>query len=491
MFINGKSKERKAFRKWKTRRKSEMGDSEKVAKLAVPQSSELALLASQSMLNYDIDEESSATLKSFFDKILSNVNPDFPPGLAGDICKDLAFFEKRFLVPTRPVAALAVIARLSAHRKLLGGTKVSFLALVSAESAMGKEAQIEYQKLMLHAVGLMDSIVGEPRSDKQMMECLAEYEHLIYILDEVHGMFDKAGSKSSSAHEKAMLNMLLTLSTTAMYQFPPRIKKDLIGKAEADLAEISNKLAADQDAGILEQKTRILDYLKNGWRDPFLAFVGYSTPGKLDSLINKDNIQSGLIGRFLFVRVFQRDKLNLATYSAGPAPELTQRCDALIKLTSEIQITDEAKQLLSHIISYYELNEHRNHPQLGAIYARGVEHVKRIASLLAMETSMITSEMLIYAMRVFQVNIDSCTEVINGASNTEDEEMTRLQNSVIKKLSTGSMKAGTLANALVKCSALIREKRNQEQGYEYRFLQDLVDRKIICFSAADKTYSLT
>lgn len=448
-----------------------------------------SLISNLRKLELDSDEDNSA-LKNLIEDAMRCIDLKTPPGLAGDICENLAFFEKRFLSETRPIAALAVIARLSAHRKILGNQKVSFLALVSAESAIGKEAQQEYQKLLLSAVGVGDSVVGEPRSDKQMIEALAEYEHLIYILDEVHGMFDKTSSKSSSSHEKAILNMILTLSTTAIYHFPPKIKKDLIAKCESEIQSLKTGEISESKQKTLDQKMVIMDYLQNGWKNPFLSVVGYSTPINLDSLINMQNIQSGLLGRFLFIRVFSRDKLNLTPYSDGPSEKLVERCHSLKNLEGGIRISDDANILLNYIIFYYELDEHRNHPLLGAIYARGVEHVKRIASLLAMETSLITPEMLMYAMRIFQENLDSCSQLVDKKAFIKQDEIERLGEGVIQRIRVGDVKAGVLANNIVKCSSWVREERKKTSRFEYEVLAELVSQGIICYSDISRSYSV-
>lgn len=437
--------------------------------------------AQQNSVNYkptsqDVTHKYQPTaLKDYLKRELETVDWTNPPGLAGDICRDIAPFESRILPTARPIAALSLIARMSAHRNTIGGGKVSFLALVSAESAVGKDSHQQYQKLMLNAVGHFDSVIGEPRSDKQMIEALAEHEHLIYIIDEVHALFDKATSKNASPHDAGILSLILNLSTTRLFVFPYRIKKVLIAQSKKDIEELSASTELnDEDQEMLKRKQRILEKLTRGWRDPYLGFTGYSTPSRLDVLINPNNIQSGLIGRFIFIRVLERGFLNRKRGSEGPSRDLVERCSAMLNSSAELKMTEAADLLLERIIEYFELDEYRNHPKMGAIYARGVEHVKRIASLLAMETSIIDEDMIKYAMRLFMLNIQSCSDVINSESHEKVVKLLEQAYEIVNRnLNHGPKSPGFLANQLVKCSAYIRERRSENNKFEYQILHDM------------------
>jgi hypothetical protein len=435
---------------------------------------------------------SAKALKALVSTLLRHVDLNAPPGLAGLICEDLAKYEKRFMKKTRPFVALSVMARCSAHRLTIDAGKVSFLGLVAAESASGKEAQQQYQKDVYREAGLYNSIAGEPRSDLQMLEALCEFEVAVYVLDEIHSWFGKGRGASSSNHEKAMLDLLLKISTTRLIEFPLRLKTKFIEKTIKDIEELEMKGCQTTEENVeLETKHRVLSKLRNGWIDPIMILIGYSTPINLDSLICRQTIESGLIGRFLFLRVDERDVLN-KTPTTRPCDEIVQRCSALLQTSKALTLSEESNEMLTILISYFELHEHRNHPQLGALYARGVEHIKRVASILAMETSVVEASHLLYAAKLYMSCIESCQAALNseksGSWNARRdrpaEEVAR--EIVLHELEKQPQKAGVLANRLVKRSRTVREVRKISPGYEHRLLEQLVAENAIVLKSDNK-----
>lgn len=441
----------------------------------------------------DYEEFCSAkALKALVSTLLNQVDLNAPPGLAGIICADLAKYEKRFMKKTRPFVALSVMARCSAHRLTIDGGKVSFLGLVAAESATGKEAQQQYQKDVYREAGLYNSIAGEPRSDLQMLEALCEFEVAVYVLDEIHSWFGKGRGTSSSNHEKAMLDLLLKISTTRLIEFPLRLKTKFIEKTIKDIEELETKGRRTTEENVeLETKRRVLSKLHNGWIDPIMILIGYSTPVNLDSLICRQTIESGLIGRFLFLRVDERDILNMAP-TARPSDEIVQRCSALLQTFQTLTLPEESSKMLTMLISYFELHEHRNHPKLGALYARGVEHIKRVSSILAMETSVVEASHLLYAAKLYMSCIESCQAALNSEKSDwstarKDRPIDEVAREIVlHELEKQPQQPGVLANRLVKRSSKVREVRQSSPGYEHRLLEQLVAENAIVLKSDNK-----
>lgn len=438
---------------------------------------------------------SAKALKAHVSTLLSDIDLNTPPGLAGLICQDLAKYEKRFLKKPRPFVALAILARCSAHRLTIDGGKVSFLALVAAESASGKEAQQQYLKDVYRHIGLYNSVAGEPRSDKQMLEALCEFEIAVYVLDEIHAWFGKGRGASSSNHEKAMLDLLLKISTTRLIEFPLRLKTQFIEKTTEDIEKLEAKVTRSDEQNVeLETKYRVLSKLQNGWIDPIMILIGYSTPVNLDSLICRQTIESGLIGRFLFLRVEKRLTLNEAPTNR-PSDEIVQRCAALLKTSQTLTLSEESSKMLKILISFFELHEHRNHPQLGALYARGVEHIKRVSSILAMETSVVEVGHLLYAAKLYMSCIESCQAALKNEKSALStarrerpvEEVAR--EIVLDELEKQPQPQGVLANRLVKRSSKVRELRQSSPGFEHRLLEQLVAENAIVLKS-DKKYHI-
>ena len=391
----------------------------------------------------DIEEKILKAFPQYRDITLSN-----PPGLAGAICDDVKKWEHRALPELRPMVALNVLSLLCRTRLNGNGEQMSQFLIGIASTASGKGCHINYAKLLLSELSLQEFIYSAPRSDKSIYVDLFESGSLLYIVDEAQGMFNAMMSKNSSEFSQSMLGLLMEMNTSSSVTLPGNLKREL----GIENATITN---------------------------PFLGFAGYSTPSELGFILNERNIHSGLLGRFTFFPAgsVERRKKNRSV-SKKIEDEILTRCKKLIGKTAPVIMTDSASEALNLIEDIFDLEEFLNHPQLGAIYARGGERVTRTAYLLGSETGLVEVNDILYSLRLFLNSVEACK--IAKASEKEYKNVEKLALSVASNVCADDwIMKSVLANKMTKNRAIFRKMHQEEPGSHYKVIQSLIERNLL------------
>jgi hypothetical protein len=421
--------------------------------------------------------------------LISEYDITSPPGLAGDICKDLALHERRPIPELRPLVPLAIFSMLSKNRRNVDEEKMTLFAMCTAHTSSGKETHMTYIKKVLGGCGQSGNIVGKPRSDKAIILDLLENEYLLYLMDEGHDVFNKALNKGSgSSFETGIGELLLELKTTSLYHVPGNLVREQKQRLQSRADTVNSKAnLTKNDHKELEFIERVLKYLESGWPDPHVTLVSYSNPISNDSIISMNNILTGFIGRFLMLRSGDlRKKFVRVPRNSVVDDSIIKRCNDICMGKENILLSRDSECLLELITDFFERDEYLNHDQLGGIYARGVQQIKQISSLLAVETGEITVEDLLYSMSVFMSSVKWCEEVLMKQLNSSWVEILDICEAKIRRATvSGSMMLGTIANSLVKCNAEIRKKRSTQDKYEYKVIEALEKRGSIIIK--DKT----
>tara|TARA_Y100000310_G_scaffold1238_1_gene1723 strand:+ start:1747 stop:3255 length:1509 start_codon:yes stop_codon:yes gene_type:complete len=417
----------------------------------------------------------------YFDEIeelLNGVDLNSPPGLAGDICNDIALTERRALPSLRLAAALVILSMLSHKRLNIDGEKMTFFAMITALSGSGKEAHQRYVKELMAALGHNEMFHGKPRSDRNIILDLFESLGVVYLLDEGHELFNKALSSKSASFESGMGDLLLELKTTSLYLLSGNYTREIGAKVSKEIEQLSKKVSLTQhEESHLLKLEMSASYIKNGMDNPYVSLASYSTPTKADSLINEETICSGFIGRFFYFRG-EKFRGKLITPSiCRPSKHIFERCKALNGLNDKIKLSPDCEDFLKKVTEYFDQDKLLNHIQLGAIYARATEQIKQMASLLSVETGVVTVEELLYSTRYFQQNIDYYTEVINKKLINDQQKVLKSADEIIKQTSQkrGSVTKGILANQLDRRSSTIRKMRlEQDSKFHYKLINILI-----------------
>ncbi len=415
---------------------------------------------------------------------IKDIDADRPPGIAGDMCKDIARMERRRLPTLRPAAALAVLSALSRNRLNSDGEKMTFFAMITALSGSGKEAHQRYIKTVLTELKSHGMLCGKPRSDRNIMLDLFEHQEVAYVLDEGHELFGKALSPNSKSFESSMEDLLLELKTCSTFTLPGNLARELSAPVNQKLESLKDKnTLSDRDTRrTLELETE-LEHIKNGMPHPYLSLVSYSTPTKADFIVSLETILSGFIGRFFYWRgPSVRGPLLKNIESKVPCADIIKRCELINGVEYQIEMSHDCDELLDEIVDYFEQDEMLNHEQLGAIYARGSEQVKQMASLLAAETGKISPEMLLYSTRLFIDNVNCYMEVLDKKLAHDKKQLDDSVEKIVLHVSTkyGPVKKGFLANQIDKRNATVRKIRKEKDSkFHYQLINQLIEREVL------------
>lgn len=413
---------------------------------------------------------------------LDNVDLSNPPGLAGDICCDLERIEYRALPQLRPIVALLALSAI-ASQNVSKNTKLNIYVIVTALSASGKEAHQAYLKQTLRALNLDDKLHETPRSDKTiMLDLLYSSGTSIYVLDEGHVLFRTALSSKASAYEKNMADLLLQLKTAREYRLSGNLKREIQDSVEAKIEKLSRKKNPDEEhLAELENVKELRKLTSDTIYNPFVNLVSYSVPQNIEFLFSRQEIESGLLGRIIFMRgPSKRARIRDHDFELKPSPKIVDRLRRIPNDTLPVN-SNAATEMFSVVKSYFEHDKNLNHTLFGAIFARGFEQVKVISTLLALENGTIKEEMVLYALKLFLNSLEECEKnLLTISEKVADEELTIISEKVkdysIKK---GPATIGVLINNVQKRSLLIRTKVSQDSNYLKMKFQELINQKVI------------
>lgn len=404
------------------------------------------------------------------DELLIKVDLQSPPGLAGDFCAELARYEIRILAEPRIIAALNALALTRSKQGLYNGMKSGFFSIVAALSACGKERHQVFQQRIFDAMSLNDVIVASVTSGKQVHETLAYNQTPVLIVDECHILFKAAASGT----DFGALDTIMLMMTANVAKFPFKTRRELIDSLRALIVRLQKdkSLIPDDKAMLLRLIESERKLSRNDWQNPYFAYVGYSTPINTDFIVNTQNVDSGLMGRPIFMRVAEyRDELNRNKDLNGPTDSLVQRFKACFNNNGAIEMSAEAAELVDEFIQYFELN--RNHREFGAIFARGTEHLFRVSSLLAAETLVITETEVLYAAKLFLNSLASIQEVKSGKSR--NFLFQSALETINKHIAGKKLSVAVLANKLISSNKHVRAYQEQERDIAKIMVQQAID----------------
>lgn len=391
----------------------------------------------------DIEERILEIFPLYRDVSLSN-----PPGLAGAICDDLAKWEHRPIPELRPMVALNVLSLLCSSRLNGDGRQMSLFLIGIASSSAGKGNQIDYVKLLLSKLNLDEFIYSAPRSDKSIYVDLFESGKVLYMVDEVQSLFSGMLSKKSSEFTQSMLTLLMELNTASSATLPGNLKRELA----------------------VENGTML---------NPFLGFSGYSTPSELAFILSERNIHSGLLGRFTFFppgHVERRKKSHSVSRQIGET--VLTRCQQIVDEKAPVVMSDSASKALRLIDDLFDQDEYLNHARLGAIYARGGEHIKRTSFVLAAETGIVEENDILFSLRLFLNSIDACHISLNKTPQSENVTEKALAVAANVCADDWILKS-VLANKMTKNCAVFRRMHKEDPGSHYKIIESLIDRNLL------------
>lgn len=443
---------------------------------------------SQNSVHQQIDQKAASSFSAAkLEERIRLVNLTMPPGIAGEICEDLARFERRKLEALRAACALGLLSLLGHKSTTQSGEKISFYALCVAPSAAGKEAHLRYFRAACAECGISQSLCPEPRSDKQVMQDLVESTPLVYLLDEAHKFFSAAlDTKSTNTYMSAVGDLLLELKTTNLFKVPRSVKTAYGADVKSAVSRLEEKeTLTPNELEHLKSQKKLLSFFEDGIPNPQLWVIGYTTPMKSAFFVNEDTINSGFIGRvYLFPGEENRTPMDFEFLknrqpASTVSKELLPRFKEIMESDVDITLSEQSEELLREIFEFFEADHRVNHEHLGSLYARGIEHVLNIASILALETRVIDEEMLLYGTKLYLHSIKTAHAELSNKISDSSQQLLKSADKVVKRITAnGPASIGVLANHFEKCNAQVRNMRKKGHNrVHYDQLQKLINER--------------
>lgn len=418
---------------------------------------------------------------------------DTPPGLAGRIVEYIREGANRQLSGGAYSAmALQCMAMAGAGLPGLGGTKLSLITLTLGMSAAGKEWPQRVVKNLLDAHG--KTIYGDIRSDKDVIRsAIYDNGHCFYVVDEAQKILSSNSGSQQNKHMSNVISTLMELSTTSCYKLSQLHRDEFLTHIETARARVEKVIEAKREAiahmnqdheegrikkaqlEIEQLERKLADHDKraitarDGVRNPSLHLLAYSTPQKLAAIVDEDSIESGFLGRALIndcgiERAPQR--LTIADLKKAPAGGQDMQFEMLkaqIGLICQLaddeskrsvdnefngspfryDITPDAERDMCAILQHYDQHHYRNHPRVGAIYARLVERVMSLSSIMALgnyscDGARIESSYVRYALMLVLQSLEHLTsnlKINEGATEeTIEAKLEAVQAAILKMI---------------------------------------------------------
>ncbi len=418
---------------------------------------------------------------------------DTPPGLAGRIVEYIREGANRQLSGGAYSAmALQCMAMAAAGLPGLGGTKLSLITLTLGMSAAGKEWPQRVVKNLLDAHG--KTIYGDIRSDKDVIRsAIYDNGHCFYVVDEAQKILSSNSGSQQNKHMSNVISTLMELSTTSCYKLSQLHRDEFLTHIETARARVEKVIEAKREAiahmnqdheegrikkaqlEIEQLERKLADHDKraitarDGVRNPSLHLLAYSTPQKLAAIVDEDSIESGFLGRALIndcgiERAPQR--LTIADLKKAPIGGQDMQFEMLkaqIGLICQLaddeskhsvdsefngspfryDITPDAERDMCAILQHYDQHHYRNHPRVGAIYARLVERVMSLSSIMALgnyscDGARIESAYVRYALMLVLQSLEHLTsnlKINEGATEeTIEAKLEAVQAAILKMI---------------------------------------------------------
>jgi hypothetical protein len=299
-----------------------------------------------------------------------------------------------------------------------------------------------------------------------------------YRIDEIQGLFNSINSKNANTYESKIGDLILTLATSKIYMFAGNHRRQFFETIDKDIEYHKKKIVKAENTGDdTEKLNRALvwlfkkrDFIENGWPNPIVSIMGHSTPSGLDSLVTEENISSGLIGRCIVIRCSDsREKLQKPSSKSFCDTAVIQRLGQINNTEMTLmEVSSEAKAMLDSISNYYDQDERLNAPVMGAIYARVMEQVNKVASLLALESGVIEAEYVTYAFAL----INRCVEDISFLVQKDESQKAdatiadiaiHVRAQIKRQIGVDGTPPSTLKQKVLKCNKKIKQLTEQHK----------------------------
>lgn len=235
--------------------------------------------------------------------------------------------------------------------------RLNLYGLGVVESGEGKDLPRRVAEHIGFSVGA--KLIGTPGSGQGLEDALIEGQGMLCAIDEVGHVLQALHAEKAPAYAIEISKNLLRLYSASNGVFVTR-EKALV-------------------KGVRQSRTI---------RNPALNLIGFTTPGELSKGLSSSAIDSGLLGRFLFVpgnqdvkQRFVMQKLSVDPFWFDAVKQYNIDC-----MTKEIvlEIPEETQTAILKLNDQLHLEQlSSNSPEQRALLKRTLEKIKRVAGVLA------------------------------------------------------------------------------------------------------------
>lgn len=394
-----------------------------------------------------------------------------PPGLAGRLAADIAAGEVRGQPRLRSVAALHELLIASGGRvKTPSGMKGNLLTICIAESAGGKDRSQSHFKIITKSIEKGQHVFGRIASSKDIGRTLINSGGVAtFVIDECHSLFGIMTNKTGAAYMQELGSEILSVYSDRLKKFSDL---DIINAKEILEKEIKKLHKKGKDKAIVESEIKrqeallereILQPIMQGIEDPIFSMMCFSTPGKLSNIISQQHIESGLIGRGIFIKSPEGKQRKVRRTYEGTPQKLLDEMIQVSKGQPKVASYDcEATEALANMLDD-RFEDLRNDPDVGAVIARSWEQVEKVATALSLgDKGVINEAMLMWA---YCFVVESLLDVVSllkvneavdeiGTLSRWNEIKYRIENSLRGKTRNDKLSQSALIQRVVKTKAL-------------------------------------
>lgn len=283
--------------------------------------------------------------------------PDPFPGFMAHVV------DSTLLAAPRPQPQLTTLACLIGMAGALGGefhypdgTRLNLYGIGIAESGDGKDLPLRLAAMVAESASA--EIIGRPASGQGLEDHLIDDRGMLCPLDEIGHLLKNMNDSKAPGYLVELASSFLKLFSGSMHGgYRCRVRAKIKG-------------------------TPLTQTLRN----PCLSLLGFTTPTSLSSGLNLQSIESGLLGRLLFVPGLAgvrprmpTKKLSIPEEAGHDIHQANQSgCNFVLSQTAE------AADLFNQTMNdFYEAEKDAPTPEARALLRRSFEKVRRISGVLA------------------------------------------------------------------------------------------------------------
>jgi len=370
-----------------------------------------------------------------------------PPGFVGEVA---AWIDSQCVYPRRSLCVAAALMTVSdcggmRYFEPVDNISLNLFAFGVADSASGKNAVLSSHQKLLQAAGLSKAVVGGIKSEQEIYRNLLRHQAAFYVMDELGEQIARLASakkKGGASYLEGVVGTLMSVYSQAngFALITGDLKDDIEKQLRLEAAKLQKKIDNNEDVHKSTKRlNRVLASLSNldmGIEAPFLSIFGLTAPEVFESLMTRDMVMNGFMGRTI---IFKELDGNPRPRKVTPAPVPENIRQSLINLYAPgyagdmervermgskeaIQSTDGAISLLARVAEeFWEMAEqHKETTGMHPIPRRGYEQVAKISAILGMPSGLRTEEHVLWAYALIKSDLDGKLKM--AWANSADDE---------------------------------------------------------------------